>query len=81
MKALSLTNFLAADNNSDGLNTWLVSVKLTAVGRKEALKQMGVELIVRGPTTPSVEFCHILAINSRQCSVDNHLTIILTEIS
>ena len=77
VKALSLTNFLVADNNSDGLNTWLVSVKLTALGRKDALKQMGVELIVRGPTTPSVEFCHILAIDSWQCSVDNaQLTII-----
>ena len=52
-------------------NTWSVSVKLIAVGKKDALKQMGVELIIRGPTNPSaVEFCHILTIISYQTIIN-----------
>ena len=56
-------------------DTWLVSVKLLRASllggrRVEELKQRGVELIIRGPTTPSVEFAHILTI-VRFWSVDN----------
>ena len=41
--------------------TWWDSLKFTSSGKSEALKQMGVELIIRGPSKPSaVEFCHIL---------------------
>ena len=40
--------------------TWWDSLKFTPSGKSEALKQMGVELIIRGPSKPSVEFCHIL---------------------
>ena len=54
------------------VETWLVSVRLTWLGRKEALKQMGVELTMRGPSTPSVEFSHILAIIWWQSTADNH---------
>ena len=55
--------FSDKENTQD---TWLVSVRLLRAsllgGRMvEELKQRGVELIIRGPTTPSVEFAHILS--------------------
>ena len=54
-------------------STWWDSLKFTSSGKSEALKQMGVELIIRGPSKPSVEFCHIVLIGIGRPQLWSHL--------
>ena len=53
--------------------TWWDSLKFTSSGKSEALKQMGVELTIRGPSKPSVEFCHIVLIGIGRPQLWSHL--------
>ena len=48
-------------------------MKFTSSGKSEALKQMGVELTIRGPSKPSVEFCHIVLIGIGRPQLWSHL--------
>ena len=54
-------------------STWWDSLKFTSSGKSEALKQMGVELTIRGPSKPSVEFCHIVLIGIGRPQLWSHL--------
>ena len=53
--------------------TWWDSLKFTSSGKSEALKQIRVELIIRGPSKPSVKFCHIVLIGIGWPQLWSHL--------